>query len=333
MDKLRALQYFVAAAEERSFSGAARRLEISVPAVLKLITALERKLGTSLFDRSSQGLALTSDGARYLERCQPLVEELVDADESVGVAASAPRGAVVVGTPAFVPRYCFGPTLARFHARFPDIALDFRVVDRMTDSDAATVDVFLLFGWHEAPELVQRPIAQTRYRVLAAPTYWSTHGIPQRPSDLEDHTCFVIRGAQGSLLDLWEFERGGEIISVKVDGWLASSHRDVVLDAALAGEGIVRINDLMTNAHERTGHLVPVLQDWNAMHPPPVNLFYRAKHRRTPRIRAFVDFAAEVFRRLEAERIGGIAKASAERPEYLTRRYNRTSSVARRRDR
>jgi len=333
VDKLRALQYFIAAAQERSFSGAARRLEISVPAVLKLIRALEKSLGASLFDRSSQGLALTADGARYLERCHPLLEELLDADESVGEAAAAPRGTVVVGTPAFVPHYCIGSALTRFRARFPDITLDFRVADTMADPDTAGVDVFLLFGWHESPDLIQRRIAQTRYRVLAAPSYWAVHGMPQRPGDLERHQCFVVRGAQGALLDLWEFERGGDIQSVKVGGWLASSQRDVALDAALAGGGVVRINDLLTNADERMGRLVPVLQDWNARHAPPVDLFYRAKHRRTPRIRAFVDFAAEVFRRLEAEREGSPAIPSAERPEYVRKRYGRTSSAVRRRDR
>src|SRR6185295_10093264 len=72
MDKLRALRYFIAAAQEGSLSGAARRCEVSPPAVLKLIRALERSLGASLFDRSSQGLALTADGSRFLERCGPL---------------------------------------------------------------------------------------------------------------------------------------------------------------------------------------------------------------------------------------------------------------------
>ena len=71
MDKLRALQYFVAAAEAHSFSGAARRLEVSIPAIAKLITSLERSLETRLFDRTAQGLTLTAGGEHYLEACQP----------------------------------------------------------------------------------------------------------------------------------------------------------------------------------------------------------------------------------------------------------------------
>ena len=83
MDKLRALQYFIAAAEERSLSGAARRLDISVPAVSKLISSLENTLGTSLFDRTVHGLTLTSGGEIYLEACQPLLDQLATADEAL----------------------------------------------------------------------------------------------------------------------------------------------------------------------------------------------------------------------------------------------------------
>ena len=329
MDKLRALQYFVAAAEERSLSGAARRLEVSIPAVAKLVNALEKNLGASLFERSFQGLALTADGERYLESCQPLLEQLAEADEAVGAAAVRARGMLVVGAPAFVSQNCLGPSLARFHARYPDIELDLRIVNRVTDPLAEAVEVFILFGWHDAPDMVQKPVGHNRYVVLASPAYWSTHGMPRRPRDLEAHQCFAFRNPHGTLLDLWEFERGEEKEAARVRGWLASSHRNLLFDAALAGEGVVRSSDLLVQAHVRLGRLVPALTDWTPLHAPPVSVLFRPKHRRTPRVRAFVEFAEEVFRRLEVEREGGIA-AAAQRPEWYGTHYGRASSAARR---
>jgi len=329
MDKLRALQYFIAAAEEGSLSGAARRLEVTIPAVAKLVTALERGLGVALFDRHSKGLALTADGGRYLETCQPLVEELVAAEESFGAAASRPRGVVVVGAPTFASQRCLGPALPQFHARFPEIELDFRVVNSVLEAEAAAVYVCVLFGWHDAPDLVQKRIAQARYLVMAAPSYWSAHGVPRHPRDLERHECLIFRNPLGTLLDVWEFERGNEVESVTVHGWLASSLRDVVLDAALAGEGVIRTTDLTTYPYIRTGSLVTVLADWHARNAPPVNVLFRPKHRRTPRIRLFVDFATDVFRRLEAEREGPTAAAST-RPDWYDKRYGRASRARRR---
>lgn len=289
----------------------------------KSVTALERSLGASLFDRSPQGLALTADGARYLERCQPLLEELADADETVGAAAAQPRGTVVVGAPAFVLRHLLGPVLPRFHARYPDIAFDFRAVNRV--AEAAAIDVFVLFGWHDPLDLVQRPIAQTRYCVAASPDYWSAHGLPQRPKDLQRHECFVFRNPHGTLLDVWEFQRDKEVESATVHGWFASSLSELVLDAALAGEGVVRIADLTTNPYVRQGRLVPVLQDWIARNAPPVSVFFRPKHRRTSRVRLFVEFAADIFRKLEAERDERVPMGSGERPDWYDKNYARAS--------
>ena len=77
-----------------------------------------------------------------------------------------------------------------------------------------------------------------------------------------------------------------------------------------------------------SGRLVPVLGDWNGLHAPPVNVAYRPKHSRTPRIRAVIDFLADCFRKLEAQRAGGRVVAS-QRPEWYERRYNRASSSVR----
>jgi DNA-binding transcriptional LysR family regulator len=328
LDKLRALQYFVAAAEEASLSGAARRHEVSIPAVAKLVSALERSLGASLFDRSPQGLALTADGARYLESCRPLLEQLAEADESMATAAARPRGEVVVGAPAFVLQNCLGPDLPRFHARYPEIDLDFRIVNQVTDHDGAAIDVFILFGWHDTPGFVQKRLAQMRYIVLATPAYWAAHEPVVRPGDLARHECFAFRNPRGVLLDLWEFERGAEKESVKARGWLASSHRNLLLDAALAGEGVIRSTDLIATLLLRQGRLEPVMRDWKALHAPPAHVLFRPKHRRTPRIRAFIDFAEEVFRRLEAEREEGTVAASA-RPAWYERRSGRASASLR----
>lgn len=83
MDKLRALQYFVASADEGSLAGAARRLAVSVPSVHKLVASLERELGVALFQRSARGLALTANGLHYLDACRPLLAELAAADAAV----------------------------------------------------------------------------------------------------------------------------------------------------------------------------------------------------------------------------------------------------------
>src|SRR6185295_15197186 len=109
MDKLRSLQYFVAAAEEKSLAGAARRFGVSTQAVAKMITALERGLGVRLFDRASHGLSLTASGAAYRETCLPALSQLQLADELV--RATPAQGGVVVGVQHVIAREVLTPAL------------------------------------------------------------------------------------------------------------------------------------------------------------------------------------------------------------------------------
>lgn len=331
MDKLRAIEYFVAAAEEGSFSGAARRLEVSIPAIAKLINGLERSLGAKFFDRASQGLTLTADGVRYLEACQPLLEQVAVADEAVGGAAVRARGALVIGTQPQLARHCIGPSLSRFHARHPDIQLDVRVMNRINDVESAAVDVFVFLGWPDAGDLVHRRIAETRQLVCATPEYWARHGMPLQPQDLARHPCFALRNPEGTVIDVWRFHRGGEEQDVSVHGWLSSNHRDVNLDVVLAGEGVIRLTDLTVQAYLADGRLVPVLTDWELRDSPPVNLYTRAAHRRTARVRAFVDHVTAVFKELEEQRGRGVVVRMVERPEWYGRRYGHVSAALRNR--
>ena len=327
MDKLRALQYFAAAAEERSMSAAARRLAVSTPAVAKLLTALERSLGTILFDRTVRGLALTADGESYLEACQPALAQLAAADDVLAGSATRHRGTVVVGTHPYLGQHCILPGLSKFHARYPEIQVEIRVVNRLTDGLAGAIDVFVLHGWQEGGDLVRRHLAQNRFVVCASPAYWAAHGIPQRPSDLERHTCVMWRNMEGTVMDLWKFERKGETESVKVTGWLMTDHRDIMLDAVIAGEGVGRFADLTTRGPLRSGRLVPALLDWEGMEAPRVDLLYRPAHRRNPRVRLVIEFLTGLFRELEADRADVIGPPRSERPRWVGRHYRRTSSA------
>jgi LysR family transcriptional regulator, regulator for bpeEF and oprC len=321
MDKLRSLHYFVAAAEERSLSGAARRLDVSVPAVSKLLTSLERMLGVSLFNRTVKGLTLTSSGEIYLEACRPLLDQLVAADEAVRSETTNVRGTLVVGSPQMISQHCLLPALPRFHARYPDIQIDLQDVSRSVDATTGGADVYVLWGWMEPPcDLVQRRIGQSRFLICASPDYWAMHGVPERPNDLERHVCLLFRTGDGTVHDLWQFEREGVIESVAAKGWLISDHRDVVLDAALAGEGVARLTDFTVRSHVHSGRLVPVLLDWAMRDAPPVDLYYRPKQRRISRVRIFIEFVTDLFREMEAVR-GDNAGAflRAERPPWWAR--------------
>ena len=298
MDKLRALQYFIAATDEGSLSAAARRLEVSVPAVSKMITALERSVGTTLVERNSRGLVVTADGRAYLDACRPLLEQLDAVDAAMTRTGRQPRGTLVVGAPGFVLQSWLMPALPAFYASYPEIQLDLRIIMRLADAEPKGVDVCIMLGWPLATGMVHRCLARTRVHSCAAPSYWARHGFPGHPRDLERHNCLLIRNPEGTVLDLWEFVRGNQRESVVVGGNLLSDDRNVVLDAALAGQGVARLVNITLRDPIRDGQLVAVLPDWEMQSPPPINLLYRPNFRRNPRVRPFVDFVMDHFSRL-----------------------------------
>ena len=331
MDKLRALQFFIAAAEERSFSGASRRLDVSVPAVSKLVAALERSLGVDLFHRTARGLTLTSHGESYLGTCQPLFDQLAAADEALAGETANVRGTLAVGTPRTLAQHCLLPALPRFHARYPDLQIEIRDVARPTDADARAVDVYVQWGWLDPPaNLVRRVIGQSRFVVCASPGYWAAHGVPLQPTDLERHVCVLFRMPDGAIHDLWQFERNGQTEAVVARGWLVSSHRDVVLDAALEGQGVARLTDLTIRSHLRSGRLVPVLVEWDMRDAPPVDVLYPSNQRRVPRVRLFIELVSQLFREMEAER-GERAgpHLAAQRPRWWARQGRASVAIGR----
>ena len=331
MDKLRALEYFVAAAEAGSLSGAARQLDVSVSAVAKLINGLERRLGARLFERTAQGLELTANGESYLETCQPLLAELAQADELVSASTTRARGSIVVGVQHVLGFHCLIPALPRFHALYPDIHIDVRDFNRADEEQMRGVDVFLVLGWPRIGDLVHRQIGSVRFVVCATPEYWAAHGKPERPGDLAHHNCLLTRSVDGIVMDLWSFRRGEEKESVTATGWLVTSnpHRDGAMQIVLEGGAVARGIDLANRDRLRSGALVPALTDWEPLEAPPVNLLYRPTCRRIPRVRLFIDFVTGLFRELERGRESRIAPTA--RPAWMRQRSGLASAVTTRR--
>ena len=128
-------------------------------------------------------------------------------------------------------------------------------------------------------------------------------------------------------MDLWTFSRGGEQASVSVRSWLlsANAHRDMALQLALAGEGVLRLLDWTNQDSLAAGTLVRALGDWESPEAPPVNLLFRASVRRIPRVRLFIDFVTALFREDEAAR--GQPVAASGQPYWHGRHYGRSSAM------
>lgn len=292
MKNLSSISAFVHAAEAGSFGGAARLLELSVPAVSKSVKTLEDKLGVRLFSRSTRGLTLTEDGHAYLQRVRPLLEELQRADSDVRQAHDSVSGLLRITATTGFGRHCIVPLLPDFLRRYPDVEIDLHLDDIYADLVRGRFDVAIRNGRLEASNIVARQIAPMRLIVCAAPDYLARQGTPQTLQDLANHNCINYRLGDSGRVFNWEFEQNGERISWPVTGNLTVNMPELTCYLALQGLGLAQLGTYHCAAPIREGRLVPVLLD----HVCTVRghwLCYLARRHLPQRVRAFADYVCE----------------------------------------
>jgi DNA-binding transcriptional LysR family regulator len=331
LDRLRSIEYFVCAAEMGSLAAAAQALDVSPPAVSKLMAALEERLGLALFTRTSRGIVLTPDGEAYFIRCRQILADLESAEAALTLPSELPRGALVVGLPPNLATYCIAPALARFRARYPDIQVQLRRAYRDTDLAAKNLDALVALAWLEREDLIAHRLAQTRFLICAAPTYWARAGIPTEPGELARHNCLVYRVPDAMTQDAWPFAKDGRQQVVNLQPKAIGDEQGWLIADALAGGGVIRVIDLTVRQHVERGELIPALTDWEALEAPPIHVIYRRVQRRNPRVKVFVGFVRDLFADLESQRLPRIGSPPRPTPKPQWWRQHSRSRASRER--
>lgn len=320
--KLRGLEYLVAVVDSGGFNAAARQLGVAAPSVHRLVRALEAELGLPLIDRSALPLRPTAYAVAYVERARALLAEMRELDASLRDQTQAPRGTISLAAHGVVAQFILPELLGRFHARCPEIQLDIVEAGSVRELARLGTDMLLQFGWPPPQDAVLRTLAETRWLVVATPSYWARHGIPRQPAELAGHRCALFRTPFGEVIRHWTFVRGSDSATVAVDGWLVSDSRPVLDGPLYGGQLVARINDLTAHPGVADGRLQPVLLDWVGQNSPPLSLVVKRSLVRQPRIRAWIEFIAEHAQQLAASRLpAGLPPVQpSQRPDWWRKR-------------
>ncbi len=279
---------FVAVGRDLSMKRAAARLGVSAAAVSKAIAELEARVGVVLLTRSARGLLLTREGALFLPRCQDAVAAVEGAAELLVPSDATPRGELRVSVP-FVGAGLLAPALALLRTRYPQLAFDLTVTDRISKLEEESVDIAVRIGALKHTSLIARRLRRTELVTVASPAYVSRRGAPQSPEELGRHDCLALVSPQGRLHP-FAFAHA----HVPVRAALRLDHGPSLLDAALAGLGVAQLFDFIADAPVRDGKLVRVLASDTARGPDVFAVC--AKGRRTaPKVRAAFDAFAQTF--------------------------------------
>ena len=292
------LRAFRAVAECGSFTRAAAALDVTPSALSQTVQQLESQLGTRLLQRTTRRVGLTEAGHDMLQRVVPALNELDLALDAVRQHGDRPRGTVRLTVPGVVSRAIIEPMLGEFMARWPDVQLDIRVEDGLTDLVAAGLDAGIRLGESLQRDMVAIPIGGPMRAVVAgSPDYFKRYGYPKDPKALQRHRCIKHRLPSSGAIYRWEFAhrsgaQKGRWYEIAVDGNLTVNDVPLSLRAAEDGIGLVYVLEISARDALAEGRLESVLKPWL----PPFDglyLYYPSRFQVPPKLRVFIDFLRE----------------------------------------
>ena len=289
-DELTVLAAFVVVADERSFTKAAVKLNVSRSAISHSMRTLEERLGLRLLARTTRTVAPTDVGERLLAQLRPALHDIQAALTEAGRFREKPAGVVRLIAPPIVLATLLSPKLAQFARDYPDVALDITSEDDTRgDLVAGGFDAGIHLGEFLQRDMVAVKVTgKQRAAIVAAPTYFDSHPKPKTPRDLTAHRCLRYRmGAHGPVYR-WEFEKRGKPVTVSISGPLVVNDAEFMFRAALDGVGLAFALEDYVVEHIARGELVRVLEDWC----PPFDgyfLYYPSRRHQPPALQALVD--------------------------------------------
>lgn len=286
------MQVFAAVARGGGFAVAARQLGMSPPAVTRAVAALEDRIGTRLFSRTTRNVSLTEAGHRYLVDVERILQELEDAEAAAQGLHAAPRGVLTITAPVMFGRLYIAPILLDFLDQHPDVTGRLLLLDRVTNLLEEGMDVALRIGHLTDSSMAAMRVGSVRSVICASPDYLKRHGVPQQPGDLTDHRLIVATSSLGS--HEWRFGEDDRL-AVRIHPALVCNSNAAVVHAVEQGWGVSRLLSYQVGPSVTAGRIRLVLESFERK-PLPVHLVHLEGRRASAKVRAFIDFAAHRLR-------------------------------------
>ncbi|OLL28779.1 LysR family transcriptional regulator [Burkholderia sp. SRS-W-2-2016] len=294
IDRITAMRTFIRIVDTNSFTRAAESLNIPRATATTIVQNLEALLGTALLVRTTRRLSVTPEGAAYYERCAQILADIDEMEASIRHATDNLAGRLRIEMPSAVAGAIVLPALDDFHARYPNLDLTIGVSNRTVDLVSEAIDCSIQLGELPDSNLVAKHLGTLEHVTCASPDYLARHGAPADLAELRAHVAVnCVSPHNGRECD-FDFEVDGEALSVKLKGFIQVSDEQAYLSCGLQGLGLIQPARVAAQPYLDSGLLREVLPQWKPV-PMPVSVAYVKNRRVSPRVRAFVDWLAELF--------------------------------------
>lgn len=280
-DEMADLTAFAVVAEERSFTRAAARLGMSQSALSQIMRRLETRLGLRLLTRTTRSVAPTDAGEQLLETLAPALGELDAKLAALTELREKPAGSIRITSVEHASKTILYPALRRLLPDYPDIQVEIVSDYGLADIVADRFDAGVRLGEDVDKDMIAVRIApDLQIAIVGAPAYFARHPALLVPQDLVRHQCLNLRLSLARGFYIWDFEKDGRSLKVRVEGQLAFNTIDLLVEAALDGFGLAHLPLDQVERHLASGRLVRVLEDWSKPFPG-YHLYYPSRRQPT----------------------------------------------------
>jgi len=293
MNEFSQIKTFIALVENHSLSKTAEKMGIAVSAVSRRLKELESNLGVQLIQRTTRKMHLTEAGEKFYQRCSHLLDELEEAKQEASNCAMALSGTLKIAAPLSFGVAHLSPAISAFMHLHPQIKIDLDMSDRRIDLVAEGLDLAIRIGTLEDSSLMARKLASVRHVVCASPDFLNRYGTPKTPQDLADMPALCYGNLDQP--DTWYYRDNESLpAKIKVPMRMRATNGDALVEAAVAGLGVLCEPSFIVHGAVERGVLIPVLTDyqWYAMNIYAV--YPQTRHVPT-RVRTFIDFLVSHF--------------------------------------
>jgi LysR family transcriptional regulator for bpeEF and oprC len=309
MDRFQAMQVFMRVVDANSFSRAADHLGLPRATVTTIIQNLEALLQVRLLNRTTRRISLTPDGAAYYEHSARILGEVEETESSFRDVARGPKGRLRIDVPSPIGRLILIPRLCEFHCRYPEVELVIGMGDRQVDLVREAVDCVIRVGELQDSTLVARRIGSIQLISCATPDYLQRYGVPSSIDDLSQHLAVQYFSSRTGRNFDWDFIVDGQPLAVKMNGSISVNDSEAYVACGLQGFGLIQPARFMVLPQLESGALVEVLPQLLPA-PMPISVAYLQNRHLSPKVRAFVDWVAELFG--SCPLLGGVDRGDGE---------------------
>lgn len=275
-----------------SFSAAARLLGLPTSTVSHRVMALEQRLGVTLLQRTTRRLHLTEAGELYFAHAATGLGYMLDAEAALTEALGEPNGRLRVTAPADIGDHLLARIMTRMRRQYPKVQVEMMLTDRYVDLVAEAVDVAIRAGALKDSSLIAKPVGIAHWQPLASPAYLASAAPLDTPQSLRHHCCLQFTSLGR---DAWTMTNAEGSVVVPMSGQVMVNDIQVVRAMAVAGDGIALLPTYLCRQECDSAQLIRVLPEWHAQ-ADPIHLVYPRQRFMPPKLRVFIDLAAEELR-------------------------------------